>query len=449
MNTMEMLNGIKENMYIPGILNTQRTFGKEKNKFLYLCEPDDKSLTYFYIPYEIPPNFEKKRVSLYITFSFKHWELELPVGNITQNFGSIEDPIHYYEYSLYCNGLNGSIKRFTNDATKKVRDYSCDLLLRKANVFTIDGKESIDLDDGLSVDSEKVSVYISLVPYVIDKLSLWNSFTTRISNIYLPDRRHTMLPNVISTLCSLNEKEERACLVLDFYFSGETSLSVCRVKVARNFSYDETSLSEYADYIKLLSISGCDNSHDLVQKYMIKFNTYCATLLKKGIFSVTVKPDELPHSLLPVYYNQYSQYEYKGDYLQITSPIRRLVDIINMYHLCIEQNLITFKDDTFCDKWYNKIDILNKSLRSIRKTQNQCKMLDVATRENLTSFIAILFEKSENDKLFNYKIYIPELKLTSTVKTDKDFDNFIEKEVKLYVFQDEKRLKRKIRFQLT
>ena len=446
MNTMEAL---KENMYIPGILNTQRTFGKEKNKFLYLCEPDNKKMPYFYIPYEIPPNFEKKRVSLYITFSFKHWDLELPVGNITQNLGSIEDPAHYYEYSLYCNELNCSIKKFTNDATQKVKGYSCDLPLRKANVFTIDGKESIDLDDGLSVDSEKVSVYISLVPYVIDKLSLWDSFTTRISNIYLPDRRHTMLPNVLSRLCSLNEKEERACLVLDFYFSGETSLSVCRVKVARNFSYDETSLSEYADYIKLLSISGCDNSHDLVQKYMIKFNTYCATLLKKGIFSVTVKPDELPHSLLPVYYNQYSQYEYKGDYLQITSPIRRLVDIINMYHLCIEQNLITFKDDTFCDKWYNKIDILNKSLRSIRKTQNQCKMLDVATRENLTSFIAILFEKSENDKLFNYKIYIPELKLTSTVKTDKDFDNFIEKEVKLYVFQDEKRLKRKIRFQLT
>ena len=66
---------------------------------MYLCEPDDKSLPYFYIPYEIPHNFEKKKLSLYITFSFKHWDLECPVGIITQNFGSIEDPIHYYEYS--------------------------------------------------------------------------------------------------------------------------------------------------------------------------------------------------------------------------------------------------------------------------------------------------------------------------------------------------------------
>ena len=447
MNTMETLNGLKENMYIPGILNTQRTFGKEKNKFLYLCEPDNKKIPYFYIPYEIPPNFEKKRVSLYITFSFKHWDLELPVGNITQNLGSIEDPAHYYEYSLYCNELNGSIKKFTNDATQKVKGYSCDLPLRKANVFTIDGQESIDLDDGLSVDSEKVSVYISLVPYVIDKLSLWDSFTTRISNIYLPDRRHTMLPNILSRLCSLNEKEERACLALDFYFSGQTSLSVCRVKVARNFSYDETSLAEYADYKTLLIISGCDNSHDLVQTYMIKFNTYCASVIKKGIFTVTNKPDELPHYLLPVYYKQYSQYDYKGDYLQITSPIRRLVDIINMYHLCIEQNLLSF--DSPCYKWYNEIERLNTTMRRIRKTQNQCKMLDVATREQSKTFNAILFEKSETDKLFNYKIYIPELKLTGSLKTDKDYDNYIEKEVKIYVFHDEKRLKRKIRFQLT
>jgi len=447
MNRMELIESVKEKMYIPGILNTQRTFGKEKNKFLYLCEPDDKELPYFYIPYEIPHNFEKKRISLYITFSFKHWDLELPVGNITQNFGSIEDPTHYYEYNLYCNELNCSIKKFTNTALKRVQDYSCDLPLRKANVFTIDGQESIDLDDGLSVDSEKVSVYISLVPYVIDKLNLWDSFTTRISNIYLPDRRYTMLPSVISTLCSLNEKQERACLALDFYFSGQTSLSVCKVKVARNFSYDETSLSEYADYIKLLSISGCDNSHDLVQHYMIKFNTYCASILKKGIFSVTVKPDEIPHSLLPVYYKQYSHYEYTGDYLQITSPIRRLVDIINMYHLCVEQNLLIFKDSC-CDKWYTEIERFNTSLRRVRKTQNQCKMLDVATREQSKIFNAVLFEK-ETDKLFKYKIYIPELKLTSTLKTDKDFDNFVEKEVKLYVFQDEKRLKKKIRFQLT
>ena len=442
---METIHGV---MYIPGILNTQRTFGKEKNKFLYLCEPDDKKLPYFYIPYEIPPQFEKKRISLYITFCFKHWDLELPVGNITQNFGTIENPSHYYEYSLYCNELNGSIKKFTNETIKRIKNYSCDLQTRFSKVFTIDSSDSIDLDDGLSVDAEKASVYISLVPYVIDKLGLWDFFTSRISNIYLPDKRHSMIPTLLSSLCSLNEKEERACLVLDFYFDGQTSLSVCKVKISRNFSYDETSLLDYPDYKTLLSISGCSNSHDLVQYYMTKYNSYCASVLKKGIFTVTVKPEEIPHSLLPVYYKQYSRYDYTGDYLQITSPIRRLVDIINMYHLCIEQDLLTFQSgQTFCDDWYKRIEFLNNSLKKIRKTQNNCKMLYVSTQEKFKTFNSILFEKESCDKLFKYKLYVPELKISSTLKTVIEYENYTEINVKLFVFQDEKRLKKKIRFQ--
>ena len=185
---------------------------------------------------------------------------------------------------------------------------------------------------------------------------------------------------------------------------------------------------------------------------MIKFNAYCGSLSKKGIFTVSVKPNEVPHSLLPVYYKQYSRYEYTGDYLQITSPIRRLVDIINMYHLCIQQNLLEFKGgSSFCEKWYTGIDYLNESLKSVRKAQNQAKMLDISVKEQNKTFGAILFEKvaTDKDKLFKYKIYIPELKLTSTVKTEMDFDNFIEKDVKLYLFQDEKRLKKKIKFILT
>jgi exoribonuclease R len=350
---------------------------------------------------------------------------------------------------MYCHELNCSIKKFTNTAIKKVSEYSCDLPFREARVFTIDGPDSVDLDDGLSIDSEKISVYISLVPYVIDKLDLWDCFTKRISNIYMPDKRHNMLPSVISSLCSLNENWERACLVLDFYFTGLTELSVCKVRVSKNFSYDETSLLEDEDYKRILGLSFCTNSHELIQFYMIKFNAYCGSLSKKGLFTVSVKPNEVPHSLLPVYYKQYSRYEYAGEYLQITSPIRRLVDIINMYHLCIQQNLLEFKGgSSFCEKWYTSIDYLNESLKSVRKAQNQAKMLDISIKEQNKTFGAVLFEKVaiDKDKLFKYKIYIPELKLTSTVKTEMDFDNFIERDVKLYLFQDEKRLKKKIKF---
>jgi len=74
-------------------------------------------------------------------------------------------------------------------------------------------------------------------------------------------------------------------------------------------------------------------------------------------------------------------------------------------------------------------------------------MLYISTQQELKTFNGIIFGK-EKDKLFKYNLYVPELKITSTIKTETDYDNFTEINVKLFVFQDEKRLKKKIRFQI-
>jgi hypothetical protein len=53
-----------------------------------------------------------------------------------------------------------------------------------------------------------------------------------------------------------------------------------------------------------------------------------------------------------------------------------------------------------------------------------------------------------NDGLYQYIIYLPELKLTSRVTIRDDFDNFDSKKYKLYLFHDEEKFKKKIRLQL-
>ena len=45
-------SNIRSNKMIPGILDLQITHGKEKQKFLYLCKPDDKRIPFFLIPYQ-------------------------------------------------------------------------------------------------------------------------------------------------------------------------------------------------------------------------------------------------------------------------------------------------------------------------------------------------------------------------------------------------------------
>ena len=61
-------SSFKCNKMNPGILNLTMTYGKEKNKFLYLCKPDDKRIPFFLIPYNKPLEFDKSVEKLYINF---------------------------------------------------------------------------------------------------------------------------------------------------------------------------------------------------------------------------------------------------------------------------------------------------------------------------------------------------------------------------------------------
>jgi len=44
---------------VPGVISLNISFGKHKDKLLYLCKPDDKRIPFFLIPYKIPYSFDK------------------------------------------------------------------------------------------------------------------------------------------------------------------------------------------------------------------------------------------------------------------------------------------------------------------------------------------------------------------------------------------------------
>ena len=50
--------------------------------------------------------------------------------------------------------------------------------------------------------------------------------------------------------------------------------------------------------------------------------------------------------------------------------------------------------------------------------------------------------------LFQYVIYLPELKITSKIVSRIDMEEYSKQNYKLYIFQDEDKLKKKIRIQL-
>jgi exoribonuclease R len=412
----------------PCILDTRQTFGKEKGRFLYRCYPDDNSSPLL-IPYEISPQFQKKRCAYYVLVSYN-----LPIGKLMQNLGEVNEPSHYYEYLLYCKNLQVSHRIFQNVVLSKLKNVTFnDLPFRESKVFTIDGATSIDLDDGFSVDDEKVSIYISCVPYILDQLDLWKHMSERISTIYFPDKRHPMLPKLLSTLCSLNEGTIRPCLVLDLFMDGTTKWEVCSVKIHKNYTYENVCGREYEI---LEERSGCDHSHDVVHHYMTKYNTLSASILKKGIYLKVNKPEEMPSEWLPAYLNHYSYYDTTGDYAQMTSPIRRLVDILNMMQLTRDLGLYETKDNGFHELWWNQIEKINTSYRAIRKAQNTAKLLD-------------LFEQNQHRILegivWDHKVYFKEIGIMMSI--DGEYEEYSKHLFTLYLFHDEARLKRKIRIQ--
>jgi exoribonuclease R len=375
------------------------------------------------------------------------------------------------------------------------------------DVLTIDTAKTTDFDDAfsytlLSDGTHRISIYISNVSLLLDYFNLWESFSNRIATIYLPDKKRPMLPTILSdNLCSLQEGVLRVALTLDIQISDKyeiisTNYLNSLINVSKNYIYDEPLLIESETYLRTFEticklskkynyINNVKNSHDVISYLMIFMNYYSAKELLKfgnGIFrtntfinnniklienNIISIPDEVKNyitiwnSSVSQYVNIEKQSEFiRHDalnidaYIHITSPIRRLVDLLNIIKLQNNLNMVSLGSETniFYNMWITKIEYINTTMRNIRKVQNECNLLAMCT---ITVDICdkiyegYCFDKMiRNGGLFQYIVYLPELKITSKIVSRIDMEEYSKQNYKLYIFQDEDRLKKKIRIQL-
>ena len=501
---------------IPGvlILKDNKTYGRKKNKLLYKCIPDDMRIPAFLIPYEMKHiGFSKVFTNIYVTFSFDYWDEKHPHGILKQVIGPVDILDNYYEYQLYCKSLNSSIQKFTKDTSKSLKLNSHDAFIDNIclkypsledrtswNVFTIDGPTTTDYDDAFSIKTlengnQCISIYISNVTIWMDVLNLWSSFSQRISTIYLPDRKRPMLPTILSDcLCSLQSGNSRVAFVMDINISKEYSIvdikyTNAKIKVFKNFIYDEPDLLKNNSYQILFSltkeiskkynyISNIRNSNDVVAYLMILMNYHTSTKMleyKNGIFRSSIiqtkmnLPSNLPEDVgnfVKVWNSSICQYVDGSNihikheilnidsYIHITSPIRRLVDLLNIIKFQQNTQMIELseKANKFYEQWIKQLDYINITMRAIRKVQNDCSLLDICYNNPEIMdkmYEGYSFDKLErNDGLFQYIVYLPELKLVSRITSRVNMNNFEKQQYKLFLFHNEDRFKKKIRLQL-
>lgn len=498
---------------VPGILvlNGNKTYGKYKDKYLYKCIPDDRRLPIFIVPYAIKIGFNKNIDNKYIVFKFDHWTGKHPQGTIISVLGDVDKLDNFYEYQLYCKSLHASIQNFNKAASQALKLKTEDEFIKNmiqrhgivdrtnVEIFSIDSKQTSDYDDAFSIhpisnDSYLLSIYIANVPIWLEELQLWDSFTQRISTIYLPDRKRPMMPTVLSEcLCSLCQDVVRLAFVLDItILNGEITeykFENAIVKLYKNHVYDSTELLNDANYKQLFSVANIlsrkykylpniKTSYDLVSYLMILMNYYSATEMIKynnGIYrsveantAVVQKPQNLPENVdkfLTIWNSSAGHYDLYDarkcheflnldSYIHCTSPIRRLVDLLNMSQLQINLNMVSYGPEyqKFYTNWTNKLDYINTTMRCIRKIQNDCNLLHMCSTDPeicLKEYDGYLFDKIvRNDGLFQYIVYIPELKTASRVTYHHDIHEYSKQIFKVFVFNDEDSLKKKIRLHL-
>ena len=498
--------------------DTQKKGNRNTNgKLLYKCIPDDMRLPAFLVPYEIKNmGFSKVLTNLYVTINYDNWEEKHPRAKLDNVIGPVDILDNYYEYQLYCKSLNASIQKFQKDATNAVSKMShdgiIDIVKQKYpniqdrtnqkiwHIITIDPPNSLDYDDGFSIvhhdnGIQQLSIYISNVTILMDVLNLWDSFSRRISTIYLPDKRRPMLPTVLSDcLCSLQEKVTRIAFVMDIFIKNDEIIEIkhdnCFIKVAKNYCYEDPKLltdSKYHDIlyatqklsIKHKYINNVRNSHEVVCYLMILMNYHSAKELikyKTGIFRSTIikkevdVPEYVPcevSKFIKIWNSASGQYINGSEivdtrhqildldaYIHITSPIRRLVDLLNMIRFQEVTGIIHLSDNVnkFYNKWLNDIDYINVTMRSIRKVQCDCSLLDLCNNNSTImdkEYDGYLFDKiNRNDGLYQYVVFLPELKMSTRITLRENIQAYECKKFKLYLFNNEENFKRKIRLQM-
>ena len=363
-------------------------------------------------------------------------------------------------------------------------------------IFTIDPKGSTDYDDAFRVTRDTanpniitISIYISSVYVWLNQLNLWPAFSCRVSTIYLPDYRRPMIPtNLSEHLCSLiADGTTKYAIKWEIQVDLEnkriidtSQFSHVAVKISKNYNYDSPALDDDVGFALLREATAALDrrhsldSHDVVAFWMIQMNSESGARLalnhKTGIFrragpkdatKWTNSMNDIPieicgearrvvcgwknstgvYCLLPGSDSGSGEdtlIDMKHDFLDaeyythITSPIRRIVDLLNQIMFLNRELGVKLSDQVlqFLEHWTNPkmVEYINATMRSIRKVQMDCDTVAkcYAHPEWMQHHHqGIVFDRiQKTDATFSYMVFLPETKILTRANSIHKVDNY-------------------------
>ena len=489
------------------MLAGNKTHGRAKSgRLLYRFAPADRSLPDLLVPFGAEAGFAKVRENKYAVARVADWAGKHPVGTLAHTIGDVSSVAALCEYRLRATGLHSANKALAARVRALLPNAASELAWASRVVpggvfgaqdrrgpgfraITVDPAGSGDFDDALGVrrlenGNACVSVYIANVAAWLEALGLWAEAgaAPRVSSVYLPDERRSMLPPALERLCSLRAGEARAALAVDIEVDAATSalrfspVSKAIVRVAENYAYDDPRLSRDPDYAALREVterldartsqgSGATLcSRDVVAYWMVQTNQHCAALLAErgagGVFRVcsdrargaapspaccwthapggyaTAVPDGSP------------------PYVHATSPIRRLVDVANQVALFADS--ASPAAAAFVDSWTRKLERVSADTLACKKVQRECALVALCTeRPEVLARVheGVLFGRApcEDGAVVRYSVYLDRLGLLCSVRVAAALPPMVDgtrASVRIFLFESEHSICRKVRAQL-
>jgi len=368
---IKILETTISNKMIPGILHisSKYKFGFNKKKMpIYRFVPLDWKYPDFMVATSM------KGENKFVIINFMNWTQKFPNGRIVKVYNNFDYEMLMYKWNLYQPSIkfdiDSELSPFTLFSNADLINHNdCTNL----DVFSIDPKESLDIDDALSIDKiddgYRVGIHIADVSFYVKQFNLEQLLENRYSSIYLPNKVVNMIPDIFANhLCSLRENKDRLAhtiwikfnkhFEIEDYWSKKTI--ICNKK---QYNYDEADKIFIDKDIFQISKHLGENmfnmdinnwtTHEMIEVYMLLCNHIVGMMLKdnpetiyrihtqKNIDNDVVQSDypEL-NKMIKILNSESAEYVLSKNtdnythygvnlkyYTHFTSPIRRIVDI--------------------------------------------------------------------------------------------------------------------------
>ncbi len=438
---------VKRNLpkYISGELELYSKYSFKPNKRgvpTYIFRPIDNTYPKFLVSSTLK---KTNRSNLMVTVEYQEWAKDslFPKANIVTILGSVYDKNPLQESLLYKYGVDNKntkidFKGISSKFKKLINDNKRYTVERE--IISIDPPGCTDIDDAFSIelydDVLNLQIHISDVYYLLSGIGLLDS-VENISSVYLTESIKHMLPKVISSdLGSLIEDNYRFMITLFIDFNVKTGIieniefRETLGKITKNYHYKNYPkyIHKYFGYIgeiyRIVTKQkiNIDDSHKFIEALMIVYNTHFAqailsksttrvyrTQLYKNVQTNICNIDHTLEGFLNLISSNSAQYSIEKNshtslkidsYTHVTSPLRRIVDLIN-------QEVYYSDYSTILDKiTIDKINDTNKKLKKFYRDINKISLAyDVYNSE---SYMTNCYIYSFNLEKNNSYMYFPE-----------------------------------------